>query len=405
MTSPKKLTRAQARRIALAAQGFDRPRPAAPVTMRQVQGVIDRIGLIQIDSVNVLARAHLMPLFSRLGPYDVNLLKRAAEKRPRRLVEYWAHEASFVPPETHRLLRWRMARTDREAWRNVRAAAGNQELLGAVLDEIERSGPVTAAELGELVDPDHVPSKKNWGWNWPPVKSATEYLFWSGRITAAGRTNQFARLYDLTERVLPGEVHGAGDLDEATAISGLIEISARAHGVGTARCLRDYFRIGAKEAADAIEGLVDAGTLLPVKVEGFTGPGYLHAEAKRPRKISARTLLAPFDPLVFERARLEELFGVHFRIEIYTPKEKRKFGYYVLPFLLNENIVARVDLKADRQDSTLLVKGAFAEAGAPAETAAELAEELGLMAGWLGLDRVSVEPNGDLSNELTRAVV
>ncbi|MBK8294061.1 MAG: YcaQ family DNA glycosylase [Solirubrobacterales bacterium] len=372
--------------------------------MRQVQGVIDQIGLIQIDSVNVLARAHLLPLFSRLGPYDTSLLKRASEKPPRRLVEYWAHEASLVPPETHRLLRWRMERADREAWRNVRAASGNPELLGAVLAEIERSGPITAAELGEQVDPDHVPTKKNWGWNWPPVKSATEYLFWSGRITSAGRTSQFARRYDLTERVLPGGVHAAETPGEEEAMVELIEISARAHGVGTARCLRDYFRLGAKEAAAAIDTLVEAGKLLPVEVEGFAGVGYLHTEAKRPRKIATRALLAPFDPLVFERARLEELFGVHFRIEIYTPKAKRKFGYYVLPFLLNESIVGRVDLKADRDASALLVKGAFAEEGAPPESATELAAELELMAGWLELDRVVVEPNGDLADELSGAV-
>ncbi len=402
--NPKRLSQAQARRIALAAQGFARPRPSGPVTMRQVQGVIDRIGLIQIDSVNVLARAHLMPLFSRLGPYDTGLLKRASEKPPRRLVEYWAHEASLVPPETHRLLRWRMERADREAWRTVRAAAGDPELLGAVLAEIEPSGPVTATELGEQVDPDHVPDKKNWGWNWPPVKSATEYLFWSGRITSAGRTNQFARRYDLTERVLPGETHDAETPGEAEAMAGLIEISARAHGVGTARCLRDYFRLGPKEAAAAIGTLVETGKLVPVEVEGFSGIGYLHAEAKRPRTIAARALLAPFDPLVFERARLEELFGVHFRIEIYTPKAKRKFGYYVLPFLLNESIVGRADLKADRDASTLLVKGAFAEEDAPPETAAELAAELELMAGWLGLERVVVEPNGDLADELAGAV-
>ncbi|MGK2955204.1 MAG: winged helix-turn-helix domain-containing protein [Solirubrobacterales bacterium] len=401
---PKRLSQAQARRVALAAQGFAKPRPTAPVTMRQVQATVDRIGLIQIDSVNVVARAHLMPLFSRLGPYDVDLLKRASEARPRRLVEYWAHEASLVPPETHRLLRWRMERADREAWRNVRAAAEDPELLQAVFDEVERSGPITAAELNERVDPDHVPSKKNWGWNWPPVKSATEYLFWSGRITAASRTNQFARRYDLPERVLPQAVQSADSPTEDAAMVELIEISARAHGVGTARCLRDYFRLGAKDAAVAIEVLVESGVLLPVDVEGFSGVGYLHHEARRPRKIMARALLAPFDPLVFERARLEELFDVHFRIEIYTPRAKRKFGYYVLPFLLGEKIVGRVDLKSDRDNSLLLVKGAFAEDGAPGETAAELAAELGLMAGWLGLDRVVVESNGDLAAELGKAI-
>lgn len=397
---PKTLSRAAARRIALAAQGFDRPRPKGPVTMRQVQSAIDRVGLIQIDSVNVLARAHLMPLFSRLGPYDTALLSRAAEKRPRRLVEYWAHEASFVPPETHRLLRWRMDRVDKDAWRGVRAAAENPELLAAVMEEIERSGPVTAAELGSRVDPDHVPDKKHWGWNWPPVKTAVEYLFWSGRITAASRTNQFARRYDLTERVLPPDTHAADSLDPEEAILALMAISARAHGVGTARCLRDYFRLGAKESAAAIETLLESGLLSEVGVEGTSAPWYLHADAKRPRKIKARALLAPFDPLVFERDRLEELFGFHYRIEIYTPKAKRKFGYYVLPFLLGEAIVARVDLKADRQASALLVKGAFAEDGAPAETAVELFAELETMAGWLGLDRVVIEPNGDLADRL-----
>lgn len=372
--------------------------------MRHVQSVIDRIGLFQIDSVNVLARAHLMPLFSRLGPYDTALLTRASESEPRRLVEYWAHEASLVPPETHRLLRWRMERAGDDAWRNVRAAAGNPELLDAVLAEVESSGPVTAAELGRRVDPDHVPERDNWGWNWPPVKSATEYLFWSGRITSASRTSQFARRYDLSERVLPGAVSQAPALEPEEAILALVEISAKAHGVGTARCLRDYFRLTAKEAATALDSLVDRGALIPVEVEGFSDPGYLHRDAKRPRKVQTRALLAPFDPLVFERSRLEELFDFHYRIEIYTPRDKRRFGYYVLPFLLNERFVGRVDLKADRDGSVLRVKGAFAEEGAPPEAAAELAAELSLMAGWLNLDRVEVEPNGDLARELSVAV-
>lgn len=396
----KKISRAQARRIALAAQGFDRPRPAGPVTMRQVQSVIDKVGLIQIDSVNVLARAHLMPLYSRLGPYDTALLTRAAERRPRRLVEYWAHEASFVPPETHRLLRWRMDRADRDAWRTVRAAGENKELLDAVMAEIESSGPITAAELGERVDPDHVPDKSHWGWNWPPVKSAVEYLFWSGRITAASRTSQFARRYDLPERVLPPAVHEAEAHSPEEAIRKLMEISARAHGIGSARCLRDYFRLGARESGVAIAELVEEGVLIPAEVEGAKVPWYLHRDAKRPRRIQARALLAPFDPVVFERDRLEHLFDFHYRIEIYTPKAKRRYGYYVLPFLLNEAMVARVDLKADREASSLLVRGAFAEEGAPPETAPELLAELETMAGWLGLDRVVIEPNGGLSGEL-----
>ncbi|MGB0121617.1 MAG: crosslink repair DNA glycosylase YcaQ family protein, partial [Solirubrobacterales bacterium] len=375
-SAPGKLSKAQARRVALAAQGFDRPKPAGKITMRQVQTVLDRIGLIQIDSVNVVVRAHLMPLFSRLGPYDPALLTRASEESPRRLVEYWAHEASLVPPETHRLLRWRMERADRDAWRTVRAAADKPELLVALIDEIERSGPVTAADLGRQIDPHHVPDKKHWGWNWPPVKSALEYLFWNGRITAASRTSQFSRRYDLTERVLPSHIHAAPAEDHDEAIRRLVEISARALGVATIRDLRDYFRLGAKEATAAAETLVGEGVLLPVQVEGLDRISYLHRDAKRPRKISNRALLAPFDPLVFERTRLEELFGFHYRIEIYTPKAKRKYGYYVLPFLLNERIVARVDLKSDREASVLLVKGSFAEENAPAGTVPELAAEL-----------------------------
>ncbi|MBN8866075.1 MAG: YcaQ family DNA glycosylase [Solirubrobacterales bacterium] len=372
--------------------------------MRQVQATIDRIGLLQIDSVNVLARAHLLPLYSRLGPYDIGLLERASSKRPRRLVEYWAHEASFVPPETHRLLRWRMDRADREAWRTVRAAAEQTELLADVMAEVERSGPLTAGQVAGAVDPDHVPDRKNWGWNWPPVKSALEYLFWSGRITSAGRTAQFERLYDLPERVLPGEVHQAEAPGPEEAIAGLIEISAQAHGVGTARCLRDYFRLPAREAGRAIERLADQGRLIPAEVEGFTGPAWMHPEARRPRRIEARALLAPFDPLIFERRRLEELFGFHYRIEIYVPKSKRRHGYYVLPFLMDESLVARVDLKSDRDGSVLLVQAAWAEEDAPAETPAALAEELRLMATWLGLERVEVQPRGDLAADLAEAL-
>lgn len=372
--------------------------------MRQVAATIDRIGLLQIDSVNVLARAHLLPLYSRLGPYDPALLDRASGKHPRRLVEYWAHEASLVPPSTHRLLRWRMERVDRDAWRTVRAAAGEPELLADILAEVERIGPATAGEIGSRIDPEHIPDRTGWGWNWPPVKSGLEYLFWSGQVTSAGRTSQFERLYDLPERVIPAAVHDDPEPPVEEAITGLVEIAARAHGVGTARCLRDYFRLPAAEAKAAIGTLVSRGRLLPVEVEGLSGPAWIHADARRPRRISGRALLAPFDPLVFERSRLEELFGFRYRIEIYTPKAKRLHGYYVLPFLLNEEIVARVDLKSDRDGSALLVQAAWAEPSAPPETAAELAAELELMAGWLGLDRISVAARGDLAPQLARHV-
>ena len=402
--APVRLSSGSARRVALAAQGFGRERPFPRVTMRQVQATLDRIGLLQIDSVNVLARAHLLPLYSRLGPYDIGLLEKASSRRPRRLVEYWAHEASFVSPETHRLLRWRMERADQEAWRTVRAAAEQPQLLEDVLAEVASSGPVTAGEVAAAVDPNHVPDKSHWGWNWPPVKSALEYLFWSGRITSAGRTGQFERRYDLPERVLPGHVHEAATPDPEEAIEGLLEISARAHGVGTARCLRDYFRLPAHESRQAIGRLVQKGRLIEAEVEGFSAPAWLHPEARRPRKVESRALLAPFDPLIFERRRLEELFGFHYRIEIYTPKEKRRHGDYVLPFLLNEEIAGRVDLKSDRAGSALLVQSAWVEEDAPADTAAELAGELRLMAGWLGLEEVKVQPKGDLAADLAGAL-
>lgn len=403
-TPTTRLTSPAARQVALAAQGFGRERPFPRVTMRQIQGMIDRIGLLQIDSVNVLARAHLLPLYSRLGPYDIGLLERASSKRPRRLVEYWAHEASLVPPETHRLLRWRMDRVDQDAWRTVRAAGDQTELLADVIAEIDRRGPLTAGQVAAAVDPDHIPDRKHWGWNWPPVKSALEYLFWAGRISAAGRTQQFERLYDLPERVLPEQVHSAATPGTEEAIDGLMEISARAHGVGTTRCLRDYFRLPAREAKASAERLAAAGRLIPVEVEGFSAPAWIHPEARRPRTLSARALLAPFDPLIFERRRLEELFGFHYRIEIYTPKEKRRHGYYVLPFLLGDRIVGRVDLKSDREGSELLVQSAWVEPDAPVETAAELADELRLMAGWLNLGEVKVMPNGDLAGDLERAL-
>lgn len=366
--------------------------------------MIDRIGLLQIDSVNVLARAHLLPLYSRLGPYDPALLDRAASRHPRRLVEYWAHEASLIPPETHRLLRWRMARADREAWRPVRAMAGENRLLTDLMVEVERSGPATAGEIGTRVDPDHIPDRKEWGWNWTPVKSGLEYLFWSGRITAAGRSPQFERLYDLPGRVLPAAVLEAPDPPVEEAITGLVELAARAHGIGTARCFRDYFRLPARETDAAIRTLVESGRLLPVETDAFPGPAWLHPEARRPRRIEGRALLAPFDPLVFERKRLEDLFDFRYRLEIYVPRAKRRHGYYVLPFLLNEAIVARVDLKADRDSSILLARAAWAEPEAPPETAVELAAELELMAGWLGLESIRVEPHGDLAAELSGAV-
>nr|WP_244954138.1 crosslink repair DNA glycosylase YcaQ family protein [Spelaeicoccus albus] len=386
----------------MAAQGFHRPRPIATPTMRHVQGVIDKIGLLQIDSVNVLSRSHYLPLFSRLGDYDRGILDRAATAPRRRLVEYWAHEASLIPPETYRLLYWRMHAWRETAWGRMRGDSPEWEaLLEDVYAAVRDTGPVTASRLNTRLD-HGVPEDAgdNWGWNWSQVKTALEALFWSGRIGSAGRTAQFERRYELTERILPPEVAAAEPPARPDAIRQLTLIAARALGIASPRCLSDYFRMPVKDTKTAIEELVTSGELLPAAVPSWSNDLYLHVDAARPRRVRARALLSPFDSLVFERRRTEDLFDFRYRIEIYTPKHQRRYGYYVLPFLLGERIVARLDIKADRRAGSLLVRSAHPEPCAPADTAAELADELTLMAGWLGLAGVRVESDGPLAREI-----
>jgi uncharacterized protein YcaQ len=396
------LTVLQARRIALAAQGFTRPRPGldGAVTARHLGRVVDRLGFFQIDSVNVLVRAHYMPLFSRLGPYDRELLHRAAGRRPRRLFEYWAHEAALVDVRLWPAFRFRMESRLRMWGSMARIIEDKPELVARVLDEVRANGPLTAREI----EHDAPRDKDNWGWNWSEVKMALEYLFYSGEVTAARRNSAFERVYDLPERVLPPEVVAAQPLAPAEAHRVLVSHAARALGVGTAQCFRDYFRTAPEPTKTAIEELVEAGELVPTVIAGWNRPAYRHRDAVRPRSVDARALLSPFDPLVFERTRAEKLFDFRYRIEIYVPADKRVHGYYVLPFLLGDRLVARVDLKADRQAGALVVHGAWAESHAPERTADELAQELGLMARWLGLSSVVPPVKGDLAGELTASL-
>jgi uncharacterized protein YcaQ len=404
-TAPQRLSAAQARRIALAAQGFADPRPTGRVDARHLRKVLDRIGILQIDSVNVFCRTHYMPMFSRLGPYPRDLLDQlsAHTEGPirRELFEYWAHEASLVPVQTQPMLRWRMARAHLEAWGGVRRLVrDNPGLIDEVLALVAAQGPIRAAETG-IARPVR---KAGEMWNWHDGKIALEYLFWSGQVTAARRVN-FERLYDLPERVLPVEIFDTETPPVEDAQRELVRIAARAQGVATEPDLRDYFRLPHADSKARVAELVDARELLPVSVDGWSAPAYLWPDARRPRRVTARALLSPFDSLVWFRERTERLFNFRYRIEIYTPAPKRVYGYYVLPFLLGDSLVARVDLKSDRQAGVLRVQAAFLEDGAdPYDVAGELAEELAITAGWLGLDGVEVMPRGDLAPDLKKAV-
>ncbi|MEV0729039.1 crosslink repair DNA glycosylase YcaQ family protein [Polymorphospora sp. NPDC050346] len=398
MAVPESLSLAQARRITLAAQGFADPMPGGIPDLRHLRRVLGRIGLLQMDSVNVLQRAHYLPLYSRLGPYPTALLDRAAYQRPRELFEYWGHEASLIPVTLQPALRFRMAAARVESWGGMRRIAAEQpDLVRWVLDEVRANGPLTAADIEQ----DTPRSKDNWGWNWSAVKKALEFLFWAGEVTAASRNTAFARLYDVPERVLPKVVLDTPTPAPADAYRELVAVAARALGVAAEPELRDYFRLPVDAARTAVAELVDAGVLTPVQVAGWRRPAYLHAQARLPRWIRANTLVSPFDPLIWERARTERLFGFNYRIEIYVPAPQRVYGYYVLPFLQGDRFTARVDLKADRRAGVLRVPAAWVEPGADvAGTALALADELRRLAGWLGLSDVAPPVAGDLRGPL-----
>jgi hypothetical protein len=382
------ISNSSARRIALAAQGFTDPYPSGRVDLRHVRRALGRVGVLQIDSVNVLVRSHELPLFSRLGPYPRASLTDLAEHK-RELFEYWGHMASFVPVRFHPLLRWRMewarARPFRVVEHMQRERPGYVE---AVLAEVAERGPIAASQLS---DPG---TKRGPWWGWAYGKSVLEWLFYTGDVASAGRGRNFERLYDVRERVLPADILASPTPDAEDAQRALLLASASWLGIGTARDIADYFRIGVNEAKPRLAELVEAGDLIPVRVEGWKPPAFLHATARIPRRVRARALLSPFDSLVWERERTERLFGMHYRIELYTPAAQRVHGYYVLPFLLDDELVARVDLKADRRQSTLLVRGvhleqAHVEPSQAKVVADELEAVLRSMAEWLELERVS----------------
>jgi uncharacterized protein len=367
--------------------------------MRHLQAVVERLAQFQIDSINVVTRAHFMPLFSRLGPYDVSLLDRAAYSPPRRLFEYWGHAASLIDVTMQPLLRFRTQDGYRDVWSGVeRVARANPALVEFVRDEVAARGPVSARELEVAEERD----RSNWGWNWSSVKTVLEWLFYCGEVTSARRNTQFERVYDLPERVLPRAVLEQPTPTPVESVIGLVRRAARALGVADEFSLRDYFRTRPQMTRDAISALAECGELIPVTVQGWEAkPHYLWHEAALPRRIAARALLSPFDSMIFERARLERLFGLFYRIEIYVPEPKRVYGYYVYPFLLGDRFVARVDLKADRAEGVLRVNSAWLESGQdPAYVAAELAAELRSLAEWQGLSSVQVLPRGDLATPL-----
>ncbi len=338
--------------------------------------------------MNILVRAHYMPLFSRLGSYEPVLLEALAAANPKRFFEYWGHEASLLPIDCQPLLRWRMDRAlhGQGVWRQLEPFAGEKRgEADALLARIEAEGPLAASDIAG--------SRAAKGmWVWSAAKHALEWLFWSGQVASTHRRGSFERVYDLPERVLPRAILQLPTPRGVDARRALIARSARALGIATADDLRDYYRIPAPDARLPIEQLVEEGTLIPVQVRGWRQQAYLHKDARAGRRLGGAALLSPFAPLIWHRPPTERLFGFRYRLEIYTPAHKREHGYYVLPFLLDGALVARVDLKADRKAGTLNVQRAHIEPTAPRQTVERLIEELRLMASWLGLSGLAFAP-------------
>lgn len=394
----KTLSAPQARRIAIAAQGLHRVRPTTPITMGAVGRTFARLELIQIDSVNVLARAQYLPIFSRLGPYDPKLLDALTVRKPRRVVEYWAHEASLVRSEHFSdLLAWQQ-----RSWPGSMGTIDEdgRELARRILVLLLDGAPRTSREISSELGHDGPKSNAEWGWNWSAAKRALEALFAEGMISTEGRNSAFERRYTCLRNVFPEPPAAANKPERRAGMERLLLAAAKAHGIGTAHCLADYFRLPLRKSSEALEELSARGSLEMIEVAGLGDTFYALPETTVPRRSHARALLGPFDSMVFNRRRIEKLFGFTYRLEIYTPEAKRVHGYYVLPFLLGEDLVARVDLKAERSTGRLLVRGAFAEPGAPADTAGHLAAEIRTMAHWLGMGEVKVSPHGNLAAAL-----
>jgi len=394
----RRLTAGQARRLAVTAQGLADPRPSEAADVRHLRRVLRRVSVLQIDSVNVVDRAHHLTLFSRIGPFDREAFRRYVEVR-RELFEYWGHMASFNPAETWPLLRPRMERL--RGWGSVdRLRRERPEYIDGVLADVAARGPLTAADLS---DPGE--ARAGTWWDWRTGKLALEWLFAKGLVTVSHRTAGFARAYDLPERVIPERYRTAPVPSGPEAARLLVQRSIRSMGVATRRDLIDYYRLPAPEGTAAVDSLAADGRLVPVEVEGWSETAYLDPEASIPRRVGARALLCPFDSLIWYRPRAERVFGFTYRVEIYVPRPQRRYGYYVFPFLLDDRLAARADLKADRGAGLLRVPGVYAEEGSdPAETAGELAMELREMASWLGLEAVAVGERGDLAAPLARAL-
>ena len=382
----------EAKRIALHAQGLNTPRPEGSVGIDQLNSVVEQIGLVQLDSVNAVVRSHYMPFYSRLGPYELGLVEEMAFER-RQQFEYWAHAASLLPIDMHPLFRYRM-RSALPGTRVTRLMDRRPGYLKAILDEVTERGSISVSDLTD-------PGKRTgpwWGYN--DGKIALEWHFLNGIITTSKRSN-FTRFYDLTERVIPRRVLRAPNVSEEDAHRKLLTVAARCHGVGTAKDLADYFRIPPYVAENYLNDLVEGKLLGRIKVENWREPAYIHPDVDLPAEAHGCALLSPFDSLVWERSRIQRLFGFKYRIEIYVPERMRQYGYYVMPFLMGDNLVARVDLKADRGSGRLLVRGAFLEQSFDSGlVAAELASELHLMACWLGLGKVVVGRRGNLADQL-----